>query len=68
MREKLSQKQIEITVLRDEAGASDAGLGKGDAKARRERIVKRAAQELKDGVCLLSSRICHFDAALLELR
>jgi len=44
-----SEKQIEITVLRNDTKGAEAALGKADAKARRERIVKRAAKELKDG-------------------
>lgn len=42
-------KDVEVVVTRDGASASDASLGKGEAKARRERIVKRAAKELKAG-------------------
>ena len=45
------EKVIEKRVLREEAGSAKEQLpGKGDAKARRERIVRRAAKELKDGV------------------
>lgn len=44
-----SEKQIEIKTLRNDAGQSAAALGKADAKARRERIVKRAALELHEG-------------------
>jgi 3-oxoacid CoA-transferase len=45
-------KQIESLILAPEPGEesdADAALGKGAARAARERIVKRAAQELKDG-------------------
>ena len=57
-------KQIEKTVLREEAGekADDAlGGGKSEAKARRERIVRRAAKELKDGVCLRQASASIFE-------
>ncbi|PRQ76068.1 hypothetical protein AAT19DRAFT_13090 [Rhodotorula toruloides] len=47
-------KQIEIEVLREEASAggsaSEAAMGKDEARLRRERIVKRAAKELKEGM------------------
>ncbi|BGP41010.1 hypothetical protein JCM10450v2_005021 [Rhodotorula kratochvilovae] len=45
-------KRVEIEVLREEKGAtqSDAALGKDEARLRRERIVKRAAKELKEGM------------------
>ncbi|CEQ42254.1 SPOSA6832_04057 [Sporobolomyces salmonicolor] len=44
-------KRVEIEVLREEKGtSSDASLGKDEARQRRERIVKRAAKELKEGV------------------
>ena len=42
-------KRIEFETTSDQA-ADDSGLGKGSAKQRRERIVKRAAMELKDGM------------------
>ena len=42
-------KRIEFETLSDKSG-DDAALGKGSAKQRRERIVKRAAKELKDGM------------------
>ncbi|TXT13271.1 hypothetical protein VHUM_00638 [Vanrija humicola] len=43
-------KEIEFVTTAPEPGAAeDASLGKGEAKARRENIVKRAAQELGDG-------------------
>ncbi|GAA5881695.1 hypothetical protein JCM5296_005478 [Sporobolomyces johnsonii] len=44
-------KRVEIEVLREEKGtSSDASLGKDEARQRRERIVKRAAKELKEGM------------------
>ncbi|GEM08034.1 succinyl-CoA:3-ketoacid-coenzyme A transferase [Rhodotorula toruloides] len=47
-------KQIEIEVLREEASsggsASEAAMGKDESRLRRERIVKRAAKELKEGM------------------
>ncbi|GAA5902042.1 hypothetical protein JCM6882_000175 [Rhodosporidiobolus microsporus] len=46
-------KRVEFEVLREEksdAGAADASLGKDEARLRRERIVKRAAKELKEGM------------------
>jgi 3-oxoacid CoA-transferase len=46
-------KRVEFEVLREEkseGGAADASLGKDEARLRRERIVKRAAKELKEGV------------------
>ncbi|GAA6052069.1 hypothetical protein JCM3770_006613, partial [Rhodotorula araucariae] len=45
-------KRVEIEVLREEKGStqSDAALGKDEARLRRERIVKRAAKELKEGM------------------
>ncbi|GAA6009497.1 3-oxoacid CoA-transferase [Rhodotorula paludigena] len=45
-------KRVEIEVLREEKGdtASEAALGKDEARLRRERIVKRAAKELKEGM------------------
>ncbi|KAL1408086.1 hypothetical protein Q8F55_004886 [Vanrija albida] len=42
-------KEIEFVTTAPEPGADDAALGKGESKARRENIVKRAAQELGDG-------------------
>ncbi|KAF8316188.1 succinyl-CoA:3-ketoacid-coenzyme A transferase subunit B [Clavulina sp. PMI_390] len=48
-------KEIEIRTTRpsstssSSSAAADASLGKDEARARRERIVKRAAKELKDG-------------------
>lgn len=46
-----AEKRIEILTLKEET-SSDGGeaLGKDDARKRRERIVKRAAKELKEGV------------------
>lgn len=46
-------KKIEILVLKEEAGDAGAALGKDDARQRRERIVRRAAKELKEGVSTL---------------
>ncbi|GAA5842856.1 hypothetical protein JCM11251_005827 [Rhodosporidiobolus azoricus] len=45
-------KRVEFEVLREEKSdaASDASLGKDEARLRRERIVKRAAKELKEGM------------------
>ena len=45
-------KQVEIEVLREEKGStqSEGALGKNEARLRRERIVKRAAKELKEGM------------------
>lgn len=45
-----AEKRIEILTLKEEAGDAGASLGKDDARKRRERIVKRAAKELKEGV------------------
>lgn len=43
-------REIEYVTTAPEPGADTTGsLGKGEARARRENIVKRAAQELKDG-------------------
>lgn len=45
-------KEIEIESVRPAEGEESAAagaLGKGEARARREQIVRRAAQELKDG-------------------
>ncbi|BEI86278.1 hypothetical protein CcaverHIS002_0605650 [Cutaneotrichosporon cavernicola] len=43
-------REIEYMTTKPEPGAdTGASLGKGEARARRENIVKRAAQELKDG-------------------
>lgn len=42
-------KRIEFRTLSTES-KDDAALGKGSAKERRERIVRRAAKELKDGM------------------
>lgn len=45
-------KEIEIESVRPAEGEEDpaaGALGKGEARARREQIVRRAAQELKDG-------------------
>lgn len=42
-------KRIEFKTLSTQ-GQDTAALGKGSAKERRERIVKRAAKELKDGM------------------
>jgi 3-oxoacid CoA-transferase len=44
-----AEKQIEKRTLRENAADPTAALGKSDARARRERIVRRAAKELKDG-------------------
>lgn len=48
------EKKIEKRILKEEAGSAADQLGganeKSEAKARRERIVRRAAKELKDGV------------------
>lgn len=41
-------KRIEFRTISD--GAQFVIPGKGDAKVKRERIVKRAAKELKDGM------------------
>ncbi|GAA6040660.1 hypothetical protein JCM8097_008092 [Rhodosporidiobolus ruineniae] len=46
-------KRVEFEVLREEKSddkAADASLGKDEARLRRERIVKRAAKELKEGM------------------
>ncbi|BGP17140.1 hypothetical protein JCM10213_005236 [Rhodosporidiobolus nylandii] len=49
-------KRVEFEVLREEKAegadgkAADASLGKDEARLRRERIVKRAAKELKEGM------------------
>jgi 3-oxoacid CoA-transferase len=44
------EKQIEvITVAEESTGKSGASTEKSDARLRRERITKRAAQELQDG-------------------
>ena len=45
-------KEIEIESVRPAEGEEDpaaGALGKGEARARREQIVRRAAKELKDG-------------------
>ncbi|EJT47459.1 coenzyme A transferase, putative [Trichosporon asahii var. asahii CBS 2479] len=42
-------KQIETLILADDGKDADASLGSGAARKGREMIVKRAAQELKDG-------------------
>ncbi|ORY63810.1 hypothetical protein BCR35DRAFT_308776 [Leucosporidium creatinivorum] len=43
-------KQVELEVLRDSANPSEASLGKDETRKRRERIAKRAAKELKEGM------------------
>ena len=47
-----AEKSIEILTLKEESGDGGASLGKDDARKRRERIVKRAAKELKEGVSI----------------
>ncbi|GAA5931422.1 hypothetical protein JCM3775_005019 [Rhodotorula graminis] len=45
-------KRAEVEVLREEKGSSPSvgAMGKDEARLRRERIVKRAAKELKEGM------------------
>ncbi|KAK4704243.1 3-oxoacid CoA-transferase, partial [Phenoliferia sp. Uapishka_3] len=45
-----AEKKIEIMTLKEENVDGGASLGKDDARKRRERIVKRAAKELKEGM------------------
>ena len=42
-------KQIEITVLKEELKSDESASEKNPARLRRERIARRAALELKDG-------------------
>lgn len=42
-------KQIEITVLKEEPKSDESASEKNPARLRRERIARRAALELKDG-------------------
>lgn len=44
-----AEKQIEITVLRDETTSAHEASAKDPARLRREKIARRAAKELKDG-------------------
>lgn len=51
-----AEKRVEIEVLREEKPVEgQAGAVKDEARVRRERIVKRAAKELKEGVSTYSS-------------
>lgn len=45
-----TDKQIEKYTFAKEEGEADTALGKGDTANKRERIVRRAAKEFKDGM------------------
>ena len=45
-----AEKKIEKFTFRKEEGADMSALGKGDTASKRERIVKRAAKEFKNGM------------------
>lgn len=45
-----SEKMIEKSIIAREEGAEMAALGKGDATSKRERIIRRAAKEFKNGM------------------
>ena len=48
-----TEKQVELEVLREEKSTDGAPDTKDEGRKRRERIAKRAAKELKEGVSLI---------------